>query len=191
MKARYVILALALLFIGPAVNASDGLDPTQTVNLMTQGLHPLTMHADLDTMTDGVKTDGELDYVVWSDQYGAKRETFGATLLVTIPSKLPGFENVASARDADMRLRLSHHGNDYAECRLVVDPVVSRHFVVFSFQVMGYNDDAKPVRGVCDVDLLTDGVQLGVPSIDQGVMITAFVKTDHAGDCDFAQGYCE
>jgi hypothetical protein len=113
---------------------------------------------------------------------------------ITLPSQsLVGGSNSNSS--ADIRLVLSRGGVKYAECFLVPvfhednnnEPNTKTFLVNIVKVVFNSGTIFKQLAGQCDVDLATDGIQAGVPSVQTGDVATA-VSVVSSVPTDFLSG---
>jgi hypothetical protein len=104
-----------------------------------------------------------------------------------------GIVDEASAGNADIRLILSRHGTDFAECFLQFDEFDDEDEgiqAVFKIHVRMEKGAVKVTKGVCDVDLGIAGIQSGVPDAQDGDLATATLvrnSADRTQDIDFLQ----
>jgi hypothetical protein len=198
MKTRCAIISAIVLLASPFAQAA-AVSPIvpQDLSLYWQDQQAsaptdvAVMTAHLRSLDDPVFADGMVVHQSWFDTDDSYRQAFRANVVVQIPSKVPGFDTIANAMDADLWVRFSHHGNVYAECRLVVEPVVSRSAVHFAVELQADNGDVKPIKGICDIDTVVPGLQVGVPTLEHGVMVNTVVVGKPFHECDFMVGYCE
>jgi hypothetical protein len=124
-----------------------------------------------------------------------KKDRFSAEVEIPIPSAGLG---ITDPTTADVRLILSRGGVAYAECFLVLDdeamdqegdddtPGATAEFQV---KVMSTPRGEREIRGQCDIDLATAGVQAGVPDVQAGDVATArVVDPSTSTPVDFLEG---
>jgi hypothetical protein len=112
--------------------------------------------------------------------------------------------NIAAALppDPDLRLILSDGGVEYAECFLVPEGEdddegeddENENEVEFKLDLRQKKGRFEEKKGSCDTDLVTTGVQRGIPVIEVGDVATiTFVRDplDRSKDIDFLMGVFE
>ncbi|MDH3587921.1 MAG: hypothetical protein OEQ74_00820 [Gammaproteobacteria bacterium] len=203
MNVRRLIVALLAMAIAPLAYAESG----AVVVGETVVAHDFSMtHIDdlavIDTEVDVmgavlqpmeprmVKGGGKIVHEAWYDEEGVHRETFKAIVGVRVPSKVPGFDTIKGAMNADLRLVMSANGVPYAECMLAVQPVTSRTFVNYALDLRAMYIEMRPNQGICDIDLNKAGIQVGIPQMHYKDLITTFVKGKPYETYDFLDGYC-
>ncbi|HLE42569.1 MAG TPA: hypothetical protein VJB36_00980 [Methylomirabilota bacterium] len=111
--------------------------------------------------------------VAWKDKFSAKVE-------IPVPSPGLGILTPLDAQLADVRLVLSRAGVVYAECMLVLDDDEgaegeAEYHVDLEFRTRTGRAGLRARHGSCDVDLVTPGVQNGVPDVQDGDVATVNV----------------
>ncbi|MBT8136357.1 MAG: hypothetical protein KJO54_04995 [Gammaproteobacteria bacterium] len=206
MRVRTVIAVLAALAAGSATQAVERQSPGLVVVDDPPGATRFYdhMYADLSVVLDQVQGHGRLDHYVWFDREGKQRQTYRAVVTVRIPSDVPGFETLEDAMDADVRIRLAARTDvdfptvepsptaymPYAECMLAMQPVTTRDFVTYELLITGFGNDLKVAKGVCDVNMLTTNIQVGIPQMGYLDLITSLVRNDADTNLAFMEGYC-
>ena len=193
MNAKSTILMVASFFLALFVNASGDLGVLDLQNnpagVMDPGVQMMT--ADLIPVEGVYNSEGRLVHRTWYDTNDVFHTSFMTEVYITVPNKLPGFETMDSAMNADVSIKLSHHGVPYAQCWLTPLPVVYRSAVVFGVDIEARWDGVKPRVGVCDVDMTAHGIQSGVPSLAHGVMINTYVADKFHEEFMILEGWCE
>ncbi len=192
MKTRTALALVAALAMGSAAQAVDFTQPDVDDLIDYAAIHNLDlMYADLEVMDPAVlKGAGKVTHYVWTNDQGNEKHAYSATVKVQVPAKVPGLETLKAALNADVRIRLVSEGVKYAECLLAVQPVTSRTYVTYELQIAGRGDEVKPLKGVCDIDLVTPGIQAGIPQMHRLDLITSFVRHDVRPVTDLMEGYC-
>ena len=102
---------------------------------------------------------------------------------------------ISDPTTADIRLVLRRGETDYAECFLAFEPCqsVEGEDAVFKLQVGEFTRRGrgvlKGIKGQCDLDLRTLGIQAGVPELQNGDVATVrVVDTATSTVTDFLQG---
>ena len=116
------------------------------------------------------------------------------------PSSALGITDETAAAAADIRLIFSRGGNPYAECFLVLAEIETEEEEGALVTEAEYKVDVRQrltngttvlqeVRGTCDTDLGTLGIQAGIPDVQAGDVATArLVLPSPPGPLDFLQG---
>ena len=206
MRARTVIAAIAALAAGLAVQAADVQSPAQAFFYDTPAANSIDilMYADLAVTLNQVKGLGRVEHYVFFDREGIKRQTYRAFVTVRIPSDVPGFETLEDALEADVRIRLAAETAvdqptvrpspkayiPYAECMLAIQPITSRHFVTYELLMVDHGHGLKVAKGVCDIDIASADIQVGIPQMGYLDLITGFVEYEADPDMAFMEGYC-
>ena len=68
--------------------------------------------------------------------------------------------------------------------------MISRSSVSFTVDVHAVDEYVKPLMGLCDIDLIRPGLQLGVPSVEHGVMIKTLIVGKPFEELEFLEGWC-
>ena len=200
MRARTILAAVAALAFTPVAQAVEPTLPDFDGLVDYDAVHDLdVLYADLDVLDiDRLRGYGTVRHYLWSDQDGRGMQSYNATVTIAVPSKVPGFETLKAAMNADVRINLiGAAGIPYAECLLAVQPVTSRTFVTYELQLVAHEDavapvlNIKPVKGVCDVDVDTPGIQVGIPQMEARDVITGFARYETAPRVDLVRGYCQ
>lgn len=195
MKIKVLILMIGALVLGAPVNAADEIGLTMQIqspqtSTMDVGVDDATyMTAVLRPMVD-VYAGGRMLNKAWYDNKENYRESFVAMVGVQVPSKIPGFATLKEAMNADVRISISNNGVAFAECLLAVEPVTSRSAVHFAVDLASFWDEVKPNKGICDVDLKTPGLQVGIPVLSYKDRLTALVRGKPYKEFEFLEGYC-
>lgn len=121
------------------------------------------------------------------EQKTSKTE-FSAEVKIPVPSTALGVTDTAAANNATLFLVLRDNlGVDYAECHLdlnktktVTNRGVSSLIAEYEVKVSNRNGFLQASVGVCDVDLTTTGIQVGVPLIHYGDSAEVTVDTNNA-----------
>ncbi|CBE69448.1 MAG: hypothetical protein F9K13_09455 [Candidatus Methylomirabilis oxygeniifera] len=132
-----------------------------------------------------------------------KKDEFKGMVTIPVPSPDLGITR-DNAKNADVRLILSHDTIDYAECLLKFggfededddsdddDEAAQAHFRV---HVRTKHGAAVAKKGTCDINLTTVAVDLGVPDVQDGDLATITLVTDsnnRGTDIDFLEGTFE
>lgn len=144
-------------------NSSDEDDIDKEVNL-------LPLSGVLTSATGSVERKLEVKSKKTKDRVKAK-------LKLPLPSTVPAVATADEAQDALVTLELSRSGTAYASCTLAFDRYVrsrKKRYVEYKLDVRSelktknssFSLDVK--KGTCDIDLLQDGTQVGVPDIESG-----------------------
>lgn len=114
-----------------------------------------------------------------------------------------GIIDQAAAERADIRLILSRAGADFAECRLAfaeIETEDEEDQAVYKVDVRIKKGAVQAKKGVCDLNLATAAIDLGVPDVQADDVVTATLVTptetnknpvDRTLDVDFLQGTFE
>lgn len=140
--------------------------------------------------TDRVKGAGRVTHYIWTENDGIQKQAYRTVVHVQVPAKVPGFETLKAALNADVRIDLYSQGVRYAQCLLAVQPVTSRTYVTYELLVAGAGDEVKPIKGVCDIDVNLRGIQAGIPQMQFEDLITSLVRYDTRPDIHLMEGYC-
>ncbi|MDH3587920.1 MAG: hypothetical protein OEQ74_00815 [Gammaproteobacteria bacterium] len=167
---------LALTHIGDAANA-EGFD------VMSAMLEPMEFLS--------VEGAGKVHHQAWYDADGVYKQVYRGIVGVAVPSKVPGFETLKSAMNADVSIILSTNGVPYAECMLAAEPGTSLTFVMFELDLRAKYSDVRPNRGICDIDVLKTGTQIGIPQMQYKDALTVVVKGKPYATYEFLKGYCQ
>lgn len=206
MKARTVIAVIAALAAASAAQAVDRQSPA----LLPVDDDPAAtrfydhMYADLTVTLDQVQGLGRIDHYIWFDSDGIQRQEYRTVVTVRIPSDVPGFETLENALEADVRIRLAAETAvdyptvepspsayiPYAECMLAVQPITSRSIVKYELLIEDTGKGVKVAKGVCDVDITSADIQVGIPQMGYLDLITSFVRYEADANVAFMEGYC-
>lgn len=125
-----------------------------------------------------------------------ERRRLSAKLKIPLPSSIPAIADEAGALAADLRLEFSRADVPYALCYLAFDEVEiddedasleAEYKLDLETRVKHGETREKFRKGSCDIDLLTDAVQAGVPDLQDGDIIKARIVSGDVG-LDFLQG---
>jgi len=170
-------LAAAVLAAPSASSAKNGLGPATKTEVKAH-LAPCCGSPEPDAH-------GDADRKTVSKPAGIHVDHFSAD--VEIPAPSPGL-GVTDPALADVRVVLSRESIDYAECFLRLDADETEGDedddagatqAEFQVKVLFVDRHGSPllkeIKGRCDVDLATAGVQPGVPDVEAGDVATASV----------------
>jgi len=119
------------------------------------------------------------------------RDRFRVNVEIPIPSEGLGIETPDEARSADVRLSLSRGGTPYAECFLQLDdPQEVEDQAEYQVDLRRLGSFLRQRKGACDTDLGTDGIQSGIPDVQERDVATATVVSDDS-DIPFLEGTFE
>ena len=121
------------------------------------------------------------------EQQTSKTE-FSAEVKIPVPSSALAVTDSAVATSATMFLVLRNNlGVDYAECHLDLNNIktatkrgVSGVIAEYEVKVSDRNGFLQASRGVCDIDLVTVGIQSGIPLIQYGDSAEVTIDTNNA-----------
>jgi hypothetical protein len=116
-----------------------------------------------------------------------QKEEFDGKITIPVPGL--GITDEATAMEADLRLLLSREDTPYAECLLEFDEFETEEDEGESHSEAEYTVNVRSQmrkgialqqarKGTCDTDLGTEGIQLGVPDVQAGDVITATLVVD-------------
>ncbi len=149
------------------------------------------IYADLEVIdVDTVKGFGTVRHFTWTTDAGASKQVYRAAVTVRVPARVPGLESFKSAMNADVLLVLDHKGMPYAECLLAVQPITSRTYVTYELELLANGDFVKPTKGVCDVDLETPDIQVGIPPMRYLDLVTGVIRHQVPHDIELMRGFC-
>lgn len=133
-----------------------------------------------------------------------KKDEFKGKVKIPIdPDSQLGIIDEAAAEGADIRLILSRAGADFAECRLAFDEIEAEDGedrAEYKVDVRIKKGAVQAKKGVCDLNLTTAAIDLGVPDAQAGDVVTATLvnptetnknPADRTLDVDFLQGTFE
>lgn len=122
-----------------------------------------------------------------------RRDRFRVNVEIPIPSQGLGLLTPDDARAADLRLSLSREGGTpYAECFLQLDdPQEVADQAEYQVDLRRLGSFLRQKKGTCDTDLESDGIQAGIPEVQEGDVATATVVKDPQQDIDFVEGTFE
>jgi Fe-S cluster assembly iron-binding protein IscA len=122
-----------------------------------------------------------------------KKDEFKGEVRIPVdPASVLGIVDEAAAEGADVRLILSRAGVDIAECRLAFDEIEEEDDddevqAEFKVDVRIKKGAVQAKKGECDIDLLTAGIQSGVPDAQADDVATARLVVGGT-PTDFLQG---
>ena len=181
---------MAALAIGSAAPATElqGLDRF----VDNDGVRDLElMYADLKVMdADRLNGFGAVRHFIWTNYDGEVKELYRATITVDVPAKVPGFETLEAAMNADVRILLRTEGVPYAECLLPAQAVTSPAYVTYQVEMIVHEDFVKPIRGICDINLRTPGIQPGIPQMHYLDLITGLARHETVYEVELMEGFC-
>ena len=73
-----------------------------------------------------------------------------------------------------------------AEIQPLDESVSERHC-----ELEAINGQIKERMGSCDINLVDDGVQLGIPTVEEGVYVHAMVTDKLLHEFEFVEGWCQ
>ena len=201
MNVRRLIIALIVMALGSLAHATDPGEMGATLDLTIT--HPSNVPVtvtDVQTMRvsllpinlEMANGEGTIIHESWYEDDGVLRETFNAKVIVQVPSKVPGFTTLKGAMNADVRIGLETNGVQRAECMLAVQPVTSRTHVEYALDLRALWFEVRPTIGICDIDMETAGIQVGIPQMHSRDLLTTYVKIMPADEKHaFLDGWCE
>ncbi len=134
-----------------------------------------------------------------------ERDRFKISVEIPIPSAGLGITTPEQAASADVRAILSRNGTPYAECFLAFDNNTDDDGSDDDANRAQYKVDVEELqvksralrrqrKGRCDIDLGAVDVQVGIPNVEAGDVVTATVVKDSGNrslDVDFLDGVFE
>lgn len=153
--------------------------------------------------------EGEAKHEKETQKGVVKKDEFKGKVKISVdPASALGIVDEAAAEGADIRLILSRAGVDIAECRLVFDEIeeedddddADKIQAEYKVDVRIKKGAVQAKKGVCDMNLATAAIELGVPDAQPGDVVTATLvhstetnsnPADRILDVDFLQGTFE
>jgi hypothetical protein len=194
LSLKILVAAISLVFSASVTAGNDHGKNNDENHVETHASNHVENHGNLASssktklksyLTSGVEplAQGEIKL----EQQTSKTE-FSAEVKIPVPSSALAVTDSAVATSATMFLVLRNNlGVDYAECHLDLNNIktatkrgVSGVIAEYEVKVSDRNGFLQASRGVCDIDLVTVGIQSGIPLIQYGDSAEVTIDTNNA-----------
>jgi len=194
LSLKILVAAISLVFSASVAAGNDHGKNNDENHVETHASNHVENHGNLASssktklksyLTSGVEplAQGEIKL----EQQTSKTE-FSAEVKIPVPSSALAVTDSAVATSATMFLVLRNNlGVDYAECHLDLNNIktatkrgVSGVIAEYEVKVSDRNGFLQASRGVCDIDLVTVGIQSGIPLIQYGDSAEVTIDTNNA-----------
>lgn len=196
MRARTILAVVAAMAAASIAQAeAPGLPAFGDPMPADAAIHDLdVMFVHLQpVVADGptVRGEGEVLHSIWYNKEGIRMQAFRTVVEIGVPSEVPGLDTLIGVLSADVSIEFNAGGVPYAQCYLPVQLISSRSNAIFELYLEGRGVGVKPHKGICDVDLQTPGIQIGIPLMHAQDLVETIVQVD---DVDpgriIMEGYC-